>query len=203
MRKIMVMALYAGVCCTIAFGAELLINGNFEEPYTVGWDSLLGKYQHSFEWKTSCDPDVDYEIYHINYAEGFSASAYLYQNVDVTKFKLDNITFSAKALFRTALVEGFCGSAVIIKFKSVNKQRLGDIKIFKDSTQLQISKWPVDSNQLLYEIFDNSWHTFSFTIGDELKKIPNIKQSEIAYIEVGVFDTCYWGSREECSPGKR
>ena len=90
MRKLV---LVIGLCIGLSAAGNFLVNHNFEEALSVGWQSYLTSATYDSVMRgTGYEPDPDYEAY---LTKSFGGYAKLWQAIDI--MTVDSFSFSIKA----------------------------------------------------------------------------------------------------------
>ncbi|HIE05206.1 MAG TPA: hypothetical protein EYP58_00225 [bacterium (Candidatus Stahlbacteria)] len=167
------------------FGDELLTNGGFEEPITVGWSRLQYGANVIFDRSTGHHPDPDYEIY-IYKGDG-GGYAKLYQTVDIPS---TNLNFRSQLRFITYATGGtaWAGGALILSYLNSSNVVLGETRICNKTTYCP---WKNSSTIHLIIAPTGTWNLYEFNINDELENLPGVNPSQVKKMRVAIFDTIY------------
>jgi len=163
----------------------LLTNGDFEQPFTTGWQQASSGSYVVIDRATSYDPDPDHEA-RCEKGDG-TGFACLYQTVDVPS---TNLIFSciAKVYAYDNHPTAWCGAAVRIFYMNAASTKLGETMICMRSTQ---NPWNDTSTRHLIIASDSLWHTYTFNVDNELTNLPGVDPSQIAKMQIALYDTCY------------
>ncbi len=167
------------------WSGELLTNGGFEEPLSVGWTKAQYGANILIERSTGHHPDPDYEVY-IYKGDGRGYGK-IYQTVNITTLDL---RFQAQLRFITYASGGtaWAAAALVISYLSSSNTILGETRICNKTTYCP---WRNSSRLHLINAPIGSWNHFEFNIDEELVNLPGVDPSQIAKIRIAVFDTCY------------
>jgi hypothetical protein len=130
-------------------------------------------------------PDADYEV-RVEKGDG-SGFAKLFQTVNIPTTDLD-FSCSAKMWAYDNHATAWCGAAVWISYLNASNTLLGETMICMRSTQ---NPWNNTSTRHVIPVTDSLWHSYSFNINNELTNLPGVNPSQIAKIQVALYDTCY------------
>jgi hypothetical protein len=175
------------ILCVAGFSSAgmLLTNGDFEQVLTAGWQQAnSGSYVY-IDRSVSYDPDADYEAR----AEKGDGSGYakLFQTVAIPTTDLE-FSCNAKMWAYDNHSTAWCGAAVRIFYVNASNTILGETMICMRSTQ---NPWNSTSTRHVIPVTDSLWYTYAFNIDDELANLPGVNPSQIARIQVALYDTCY------------
>ena len=170
---------------TMLFADNLLENGDFEQALTAGWQQATGGSYVYIDRSITYDPDGNYEAR----AEKGDGSGYakLFQTTDIPTTDLD-FSCNAKMWAYDNHTTAWCGAAIRIFYLNESSTILGETMIAMRSTQ---NPWNNTSTRHVIAVTDSSWHSYAFNIDDELTNLPGVTPSQIAKIQMALYDTCY------------
>jgi hypothetical protein len=174
------------VTINLALATDLMVNGNFEQDLSVGWqESYLGS-GYVINRTTTLQPDPDYEVEVFkNNSNGYVV---LQQTVDIPGTDVGfACTARLNAYDNTA--GDWAGSAFVIAYLNSSDQTLGETRICQYSTDCP---WTASPTLHLIVAVDNAWHDYSFNINDELANLPGVNPLEISKLRIALFDTSKW-----------
>jgi hypothetical protein len=82
----------------------------------------------------------------------------------------------------------WCGAALALCYRSANDALLGTTRICRISAGCPWSNTTVQHN--IYAS-DTNWHSYSFTLEDELQNLPGVDPADVAKITIALIDTSY------------
>jgi hypothetical protein len=162
---------------------DYVINGDFEQDLSVGWQEVSTDASVVFTRDTLYDSDPDYEAC-LQQGTGGGYGC-LYQ---VCNFVTTNMEFSlnAKLLATTNNAAAWTAAAVIISYQNELGTLLGDTRIYQPGMGCP---WTDSSTRHLIAAPDTNWNNYTLNIEDELAYLPGVNPLEISKIQVALFDT--------------
>lgn len=186
MRRILL-----ATCCVLTFCAaqNLLVNGDFELPRSVGWIRTAGGIgsMQTVNRDTSYHPDPDYEV-SVLQASGPGWTC-LAQKVDVPSTEL-TLRFSAK--FRLD-GPGTCWpvACVVARYCDASGTKLGETRFYHHTSYCT---WTPNATLSLIEITNPEWNDYELDIAQELRtRLVAVNPANVAKIEVALYDTVSGG----------
>ena len=180
MRKLIIFLFSAFL--PFVFAQELLINGDFEQELTVGWNQLInGSGTHFMNRDVSYQPDPDYEAY--AYQWDNPGWARLSQIVDVPGPLLE---LSFTACFAESGGSSTCWPAACFSICYLNADDtvLGETR-YVFSTY---DTWTTTPTRNLITVTDTNWNTFNLNIAEELStNLPGVNVGEVVKVEVALY----------------
>jgi len=177
MRKLVLIP--ALLLAAVAFGQEMLTNGDFEQDLNVGWTHLdSGSGTHEVNRDASYEPDPDYEAYIYQYDN--PGSTQLVQTVDIPCALMQ---FSFRGSFEESGGSSSCWPAacVCLVYYNAADAPLGETRYYY-STYANWTESPVLS---LYRITDPAWNEYTLDVQQELAtKLTGVDPAEV--VKVGV-----------------
>lgn len=175
------------VAVPFCFSQGLLINGDFEQDLSIGWQrDSVGSYIY-IDRATTYDGDPNYEAkVHKDYAG--TGIAALHQTVDVPSTDL-TFTCNAKvwAYDNDADTLTWAGAAVKIMYLNSSGTLLGETRICDFTAP---GTWQNSSTRHLIMVSDSFWHNYALNIDDEItNNLPGVNPAQVAKIKVALFDT--------------
>ncbi len=173
--------LTAGVLLTAAQG-NLLTNGDFEQPLTVGWSQEFDDSQGSYviTRDTTLQPDPDFEVRIYKYLRYY---ARLKQTVAVPG---TNVRFSgaAKLVATKGPTSGYYAyAAIILEYQNAGGEVLGRTWIMKKIGDFNPQNTPTQHYILT---ISDVWENYGFVLADELANLPGINPRDISRVSVVV-----------------
>ena len=184
MHRYLILVLLVG----LAMASNYVENGDFEQPFTVGWTEYSPSSYGYFARATTYDPDGDYEAMGYRYATGGQGGGYdkLYQKFDIP---ITNLTFSANVkAYAWDNGSSWCGAALAVYYHNVNDAIIGVTRICRTSAGCP---WSNTSTQHSIFASDTNWHTYSFNLETELGNLSGVDPEDVAAITVAMVDTAY------------
>jgi hypothetical protein len=169
----------------VSYARGLLTNGDFEQNLTIGWTEDHTSTNYLINRATNYDPDPNYEAQ--VYQGTGSGYAMLYQAVDIPSTDLA-FTADVKLYAYDNHGSAWCGAALIIFYLNASGARLGDTRICARSPQCP---WANSSTRHIIDATDSLWHNYAFNINDELSNLPGVNPSNVAKIQIALFDSTY------------
>jgi hypothetical protein len=187
MKKLTV--LLAVLVAAMAYGQELLTNGDFELPLETGWIVDSGEYGYKYvDRDTGYHPDPDYEAFDSIYAgNGFVSIG---QVVDVPGIVL-LLTFDASFAIGGGSSTCWPVAYVGISYYDNTDTKLGETRIcYRNS----YCTWTPSPTLSLTDITNPDWTTYTVNIVDELgERLPGVNPGDVARIGVALVDTTAGG----------
>ena len=184
MRKYCVIVLMIGIC----FGSNYVVNGDFEQAFSVGWTEYSPDNYGYFTRATTYDPDPDYEAYGYRYGYSGLGLGYdkLHQTVDIP---ITNLEFSANVkLDAWDNGNSWCGAALALYYRNEYNAILGVTRICRISGGCP---WYNTSTQHNIYVSDTNWHNHSFDIETELQNLSGVDPIDVARVTIALIDTSY------------
>jgi len=184
MNKYLILLLIIGFCSA----SHLLVNGNFEQPLSVGWLSSIGSQSTSdtIDQQTYFQPDPDYEVRVRKYD---ATHAKLYQTVDIPTTDLDfSVDANLYAYEYNTAATYWAAAAVCLRYLGQNGNLLGETRIAHRSMHCS---WTSSSYLHIINVSTgNAWQSFTFNVAQELTtNLPLVNQQSIKKIDVVLLDT--------------
>lgn len=169
-----------------ASAAELIQNGQFEDPPDVGWRyRTWGEFPDTancrLAWRHEHDPDRDFEILlHKMLHQG----AELSQLVELPT--LDAVfSIACRLTSKTELESLYAAAAVCLQYIDRRDSTLGETRIFSATSGCD---WASSSRLHLIRATDSlSWHRYSFVLQDELRNLPAVDPDSVRYVRVALL----------------
>ncbi len=160
---------------------ELVVNGDFEQPLSVGWlFDTTGGYI-TIDRYTYPHPDPDYEAYVYKLYTGYAS---IYQIVNLPDLNLD---FSFSARFRKKEGSSTCWpvSAVIIGYLDQNSNLLGETRVYYPSPYCN---WQAGPTLHLVLVSDTFWNFYSFNIRQDIvQNLPGVDTARVRKAKVSLY----------------
>jgi hypothetical protein len=165
----------------------LLSNGDFEQNLSVGWTAIFqGQLStDTIDRATTFNPDPDYEARVKKYD---ATSAKLFQTVYIPTTDLQfSADVSLYAYEYTSTEPYWAQASVVLYYLDNNNNILGQTRICHNSPHC-----PYNSSNTFHMIqvaAPSTWYNYTFNIDDELDNLSGVDPSDIAKIQVALYDT--------------
>ena len=172
--------------CALAFGRELVVNGNFErEPTANGWlFERWGNYPDTgncrLRWRHDFNPDRDFEVM---VQKTLHRGARLSQVVPVPTFDL-GFDVSAKMFSRTNSETTWTAACICLDYLDAYDSVLGSTRVYKPTSGCT---WVSDDTLHLIRVDDTLWHDYHLDVNAELSNLPGVTRSDIRAIRVAAL----------------
>ena len=165
--------------------ANLLVNGDFEQPIDVGWDTMAANLAggDTFTWSdTLGQPTPGYAVAVHKY---LANNASMHQTVDVPNV---NLTLTFDARFKIGGGSSTCWpvASFVVRYLDAAGTSLGNSKIYLHD---QYCTWAGSDTQSLIDITTpGAWTPFSIDIADELsRRLPGIVAANVKKLTVDLY----------------
>ncbi len=177
---IFALAAFAGLA-----SANLLVNGDFEQPPSVGWDTFALNLAggDTFTWSdTLGQPTPGHAVAVHKY---LANNASMHQTVDIPNVNLA-LTFDAR--FRTGGGSSTCWpvASFVVRYLDAAGTSLGNTKIYLHD---QYCSWAGSDTQSLIDITTPGvWTPFTLNIANELSThLPGINPASVSKLMIDIF----------------
>ena len=165
---------------------ELLVNGNFEQTFDVGWTDTVENSAGSFAFERSDtfgQPTPGYAATVYKYLAKYAS---LRQTVDVPNV---NLTLAFDGRFRIGGGSSTCWpvASLWVRYIDASGLELGNTRI---SLRSVYATWTKSDTVSLIDVTDTTgaWHSYSLNIAQELAtNLPGINPSSVAKLCVDLF----------------
>jgi hypothetical protein len=160
MRKLVLIPVL--LLAAVAFGQELLTNGDFEQDLTVGWTHIdSGSGTHEVARDVGYEPDPDYEAYVYMYDN--PGSTILVQTVETPRTMLE---LSFRAAFAESSGSSTCWPAACVSvfYYNATDALLGETKYYYST----YANWTPTPTLSLYHVTNPDWSEYTLDIEEEL-----------------------------------
>jgi hypothetical protein len=165
----------------VAFGQELLVNGDFEQDLSVGWTRIdSGTVTHEANRDVGYEPDPDYEAYVYTYDN--PGSTILVQTVEVPCALVE---FSFRAAFVESAGSSSCWPAACVSvfYYNASDALLGETRYYYST----YANWTESPTLSLYQVTDPAWNQYRLDVQQELAtKLTGIDPAQITKIGVAL-----------------
>jgi uncharacterized protein (DUF779 family) len=180
---ILLLALLAAVVPAAA--TEYLVNGNFEQPIDVGWDTVALNLAgvDTFTWSdTLGQPTPGYAV---AVHKCLASYASLSQTVDVPDANLA-LTFDGRFSIGGGSSTCWPAAAMIVHYSDASGTSLGNTCIYLHN---QYCAWASSDTQSLIDVTTpDTWSPYSLNIRTELANhLPGINPANVAKITVDIY----------------
>jgi hypothetical protein len=169
----------------VGFGQNLLVNGDFEQPRSIGWIRTAGGLGNTqiVSRDTGYQPDSDYEI--LVWQDGGSGWLTLSQMVDVPGTDL-TLTFAASFEVDGS---GTCYPVACfrVRYCDAGGGELGETRYYCHNANCP---WTSTSTVHLVDVPATGWNSYTLEIAQELNdNLPGVVPASVAKVEIALFDT--------------
>ncbi len=171
----------------ISSAAVLITNGDFEQELDIGWmQTIQGELSlDTIDRATDYDPDPDYEVRVRKYD---AAYAKVSQTVNIATTDLEFSVYTKLYAHEYTPAENYWATAsVALSYLDNNNTVLGETRICYNSPHCPYTN--SDVFHMIEVVDPNNWYDYSFNINDELTNLGGVNPSDIAKIEVALYDT--------------
>ena len=174
---------------TLAFGQNLLTNGDFEQDLSVGWVQDTGGYGYkTFGRDTVYQPDPDYEALDSIYSG--NGIGKLSQTVDVPGPAL-HLSFWASFALGGGSSSCWPVACMEVGYLDADGNRLGATRFYYHNSYCT---WTPSGTLSLIEVTDPAWNQYELDVADELSlHLPGVNPGDVCRIEVALVDTTSGG----------
>ncbi|MBN2362915.1 hypothetical protein JXL83_02160 [candidate division WOR-3 bacterium] len=164
--------------------AHYMINGNFEQDLSLGWEQFINAWGAEIIRGTNFDPDPDFEVKVIKPTGGGHVILGQIAFVPTT-----DIVFSADIkLFASATSTSWSAAALVIGYIDAENSLLGETRI---CDRTSYCPWISTPTIHLMEATDSMWHYYTFNLSDELTNLSGINPDNVQKIRIELLDTSY------------
>jgi hypothetical protein len=177
---ILALAVFAGLA-----SANLLVNGDFEQPVDVGWDTLAANLAGGDTFTRSDtlgQPTPGFAVAVRKYLASFAS---MNQTVDVPGVNLA-LTFDARLEIGGGSSTCWPVAAFVVRYRDATGASLGNSKIYLHD---QYCTWAPSDTQSLIEITTPGvWTQFRLDIATELSThLPGIAPASVKKLTVDIY----------------
>ncbi len=165
---------------------ELVINGDFEQPFSTGWTESVSSANYTIDRATHYDPDPNYEAY--VYQGTGNGYVSLHQTFLIPSTDIDFSVNAKVYAWDNDPSSAWAGATVLIEYLDVNAATLGETYICARSTNCPWSNGPTSH---IIEAADSMWHSYSFNINDELAHLSAVNPADVKKITVSLYTQIY------------
>ena len=180
--------------------AELLINGDFEQPLDVGWTDTavytLGTFR--IDRQDTLEQQSGYAARVYKYMPGYAS---LFQIVNVPDLNM-TLTFDARMQIGGGSSTCWPVASIWVRYVDAGGLELGNTRFYHHN---QYATWASSDTVDLIEVKDDGvWHSYALEIARELAdKLPGINPASVAKLTVDLFafdnGWCHDGWAEVCA----
>ena len=167
------------ILVSLSTASNYIINGDFEQPLTTGWTTIMAGGGTTINRSTTYDPDSDYEVY-VYKATGTTGYAQLWQIADIPTCNID-LSFNAKLYAWDNYSGAWAGAAVVIEYLDNSNISLGQTMVCRWSYDCP---WTNAADCHIIQVADSLWHTYNFNLLDELANVPAVDPNEVAKVKI-------------------
>lgn len=175
-----ILGVWLALCCLIlpAQALELVVNGDFEQPLTTGWQQETVGSAWYIDRGVNYDPDPDYEVF-VRHSTG-AGLARLFQDVVIPS---TSVQFSIHAKMQaSATSTAWAGAAVTLAYLDQYGFLLGETYI---CTESQHCPWADSPTLHLIAAPFNVWMDHAFDVAAELANLPGVDPAAVHAIRLG------------------
>ncbi|MBM3313656.1 hypothetical protein FJY70_03575 [candidate division WOR-3 bacterium] len=175
----------AVLVCAGSAGANLLVNGDFEQPFSVGWETLAVNLAggDTFTWSdTLGQPTPGYAVKVRKYLASYAS---LRQTVDVPDANLI-LTFDGRLAIGGGSSTCWPVAALVVRYRDAAGKSLGNTKIYLHD---QYCTWvPSDTQSLIDITRPGVWMPLGLNVAAELSAhLPGITPAEVKKLTVELY----------------
>ncbi len=161
-----------------------MVNGDFDEDLTIGWQKKVENYAGGYEIKRVKEG----EEYYARVNKDLCGYAQLYQIVRISNLA-SSLSFQAKFSANTNEGDYAAAAAVVIEYLNHSQRRLGATYFYYSTSNF--GEWQNASTTHLYKTSASGWQEFSLDIKNELgQNLPGINSDEVAYLKISILAYC-------------
>jgi hypothetical protein len=172
----------------VAFGQELLVNGDFEQDLAVGWTRIdSGTVTHDAARDAGYEPDPDYEAYVYTYDN--PGSTILIQTVETPRAMLQ---FSFRAAFAESAGSSTCWPAACVSvfYYDATDAVLGESKYYYST----YANWTSSPTLALHQVTNPDWTEYTLDIQNELAtNLTGVNAEQVTKVGVAMVAYCSGG----------
>jgi hypothetical protein len=173
---------------SIIFAGRLMTNGDFEQPFSNSWVSVIGTVTTSDTIDRALEfyPDLDYEARVKKYD---ATHAKLSQIVTIPT--IHDLRFSAFAKLYAyeynSSATYWAAAAIALRYLDINNNLLAETRIVHKSPHCS---WSNTNTVHLITVTDpNNWYSYTLDLDTELVNFPELNIDNIKKIQVALLDT--------------
>ncbi|MFO7675855.1 MAG: hypothetical protein R6X12_06030 [bacterium] len=176
------------IACGLSAGAELLVNGSFEQPLGTGWvHTEGGAGTHTSNRAVHYHPDPDYEAMAYQYDN--PGWCRLGQTVDVASPAL-TLTFWASFEHSGGTSTCWPAACFSVSYQNRNGTELGETRYVYST----YATWQPTPTLSLVRVADPAWSEYRLDIAREIAdNLPGVSPADIARIEVALYSYTFDG----------
>ncbi len=159
---------------------EWLLNGDFEQDLSIGWQQEIVGGAGTITRSTTYDPDPDYEVRLLKTTG--TGYVWLYQSVWLPD--LGAVFSAAGKIDASATSTAWAAAGFLLEYLGDDDSVLG--KTFLGTTT-RYCPW---ENSPMFHIIDaipGEWVDYSFVLGEELQNLPGVDTLRIRRVRVGLL----------------
>lgn len=162
---------------------NLLVNGGFEQPLSVGWAQTVGGVgTQTVERGTGHHPDPDYEAYLYQFDGGGWTK--LGQMVDVPGSRLA-FTFWGKFEYGAGSSTCWPVAAVTLEYCDAGGNLLGESRFYYHNAYCN---WTNSGTLHLLDVASPDWQEYSLDIHDEIAaNLPGVNPDDVRKVRVSMY----------------
>ena len=182
----MTRALFPLLLAVCTWGAELVVNGDFELPPDNGWqEEAWGEFPDTgncrLRWRHRYHPDRDFEVMlHKMLHQGYR----LYQKVEIPGVDL-GLSVTARLTSKTERESLYAAAAICVEYLDSRDSVLGETRIYSATSGCDWTNSP--SLHLIRAPDSTSWHDYHLLLPDELERLPGVAPDSIRSIRVSLL----------------
>ncbi len=163
--------------------AELVTNGDFEQPLTEGWEMIeSGAGLHNAERDPGYHPDADYEAM-VSQISG-SGWTKLSQKVDVPNADV-RVSFDAKFEYANSSSTCWPVASISIIYSDEDGNELGETRYYHHDAYCT---WSSSATLHLVEVADPDWQQYEFDVLAEIEQnLPGVDAGLIRQLDVALY----------------
>ncbi|MCK4303375.1 MAG: hypothetical protein KAY24_03985 [Candidatus Eisenbacteria sp.] len=159
---------------------DLLTNGDFEEPLSVGWEEMTLGSNTVINRATHYNPDPDYEAY--AYKGTGDGYARLSQTVDIAG---TDVAFAASAkISASATSTAWAVASLVISYRDEGGEMLGETSI---CVRTQHCMWTNTPTFHMIDAVPGEWTDYAVNVDEELANLPGVNPTHVKQIQVSLY----------------
>ncbi len=181
MSRLLILSVVVAV--GIGSSRELVTNGDFELPPSVGWEELAwGEFADTgncrMRYRHDHHPDRDFEVMvHKMLNKGYK----LFQKIEIPTLDI-RFSVSARLTSKTENRDYYAAAAICLEYLDGRDSVIGETRLYSATTGCP---WVSTSMLHLIGAPDSlNWYDYDFSVEDELANLPGVEPDSIHAINV-------------------
>ncbi|MEO0078431.1 MAG: hypothetical protein ABIK86_05475 [candidate division WOR-3 bacterium] len=173
---------------SLAASANLLVNGDFEQPFSVGWRDTVSDFGGEYRIERSDTLGQPVPGHAARVYKYLAEFASLYQTVDVPG---TNLTLEFDARFSIGFGSSTCWpvASLWVRYQNAFGAELGNTRFYRHN---QYANWVRSDTVSLIEVAENGvWRHYSLDIGRELAtNLRGVNPAQVRKVTIDLFAYC-------------